>query len=58
MDFSDVTRDSRDSGLRHRDENAELPSTCPERDGAEVSTLTETNVCRPKVQQRPLDMFP
>ncbi|MFC9351771.1 hypothetical protein [Arthrobacter sp. NPDC057013] len=58
-DFSDITRDNRDSvGLRHRDDNAELPSTGPERDGAEVSTLTETNICRPKVQQRPLDMSP
>ena len=58
MDFSDGTRHSRDSlGLRQRDDNAELPSTGPERDGAEVSALTETNIRPPKVQQRPLDMF-
>ncbi|WP_180987255.1 hypothetical protein [Arthrobacter sp. AFG20] len=59
MDFSDVTRDSRDSvELRQRDDNAELPSAGTERDGAEVSALTETNIRRPKVKERPLDMFP
>jgi hypothetical protein len=59
MDISYVTRDNRDSvGLRQRDDNAELPSTGPERDGAEVSTLTGTNIRRPEGHQRPLDMFP
>ena len=59
MDIGDVTPDSRDSaGLRRRDDHPELPSTGPERNGTDVSALTETNVGRPKVQERPLDMFP
>ncbi|WP_306911740.1 hypothetical protein [Arthrobacter sp. B3I9] len=59
MDIGDVTPDSRSStGLRQRDDHPELPSAGPERDGTEVSALTETNVGRSKVQERPLDMFP
>jgi hypothetical protein len=58
-DLRRATRDSRDSvGLRQSDDNAELPSEGPERDGAEAPALTETNIRRPKVQERTLDMFP
>ena len=45
-------------GLWQRDDHAELPSAGPERDGAKVSALTETNIRRSKVQERTLDMFP
>jgi hypothetical protein len=59
MDHHDVTPDSRRSfRLWYRDDDAELPSVCPERDGAEAAALTETNIARPKVQERLLDMFP
>jgi hypothetical protein len=51
--------DRRDPGrLRHRDDDAELPSAGPERDSVQGPALTETNIGRPKVQQRPLYMFP
>lgn len=55
----DLTPDRRDSvRLRYRDDDAELPSAGPERNGAEPPALTETNIGRPKVQERTLDMFP
>lgn len=58
IDLREVATESRDSvGLRQGDDNAELPSTGPERDGAEVPALAETNFGRPKAQERLLDMF-
>ncbi|GGH91137.1 hypothetical protein GCM10007170_06580 [Arthrobacter liuii] len=44
-------------GLQHRDDNAELSSTGPEREGVEVPALAETNLRRTKTHKRTLDMF-
>jgi len=44
-------------GLRQREDNAELPSICPERDGVQVPALAEADLRRPKTHKGALDMF-